>query len=141
MAASTAGALKAFLEAQGLGISVYRDQAPEGPTFPYVTVHEAISVSPEPAFNSNDDAEGHVIEQVQVSIWQRSRHPDTLAKTESYTLPDAICLALTGARLTAMPTYGGHVRVQGRTRLPEDEGTIIHDAVTIEVRRTLARRP
>lgn len=141
MAASTAGALKAFLEAQGLGISVYRDRAPEGPTFPYATVHEAISVSPEPAFNADDDPQGHVTEQAQVSIWQRSRNPDTLAKTESYTLPDAICLALTGAVLTALPTYGGHVRVQGRTRLLEDEGTTIHDAVTVEVRRTLARRP
>lgn len=140
MAATTGGAIKALIEAAGLGIAVYRDSAPTGAVLPYVTVFEAISMAPDQAFNAFDDPEGHVTEEVQVDIWQQSRNPDTLAKTESYTLPDAVCLALTGAVLTTLATYGGHVRMTGRTRLVEDDGTI-HDVVTVEVARTLARRP
>lgn len=140
MAASTAGAVKALIEAAGLGLSAYRDAAPEGAALPYATIHEAITLGPEPAFSQFDDPQHHVAEQVQVSLWQQSRDPATRAKTESYTLPDAVCNALAGALLTGIPNYGGHVRVLGRTRLLEDEGNTIHDAITIEVRRTFARR-
>lgn len=141
MAATTANALKAHLEAQGLGITFYRDEAPPGTALPYGIITEAVTVTPETAFNPRDDAEGHVSEQAQVSIFQRRRHPTTNAITESYTVVDATCRALHGARLTAMPTYGGHCRVVGRTRLLEDEETVVHDPITVEVRRTLARRP
>lgn len=141
MSATSGGAIKALLEAAGLGIAVYRDQAPEDVAFPYVTVFEAISVTPEPAFSAFDDSEGHVAEQVQVDVWQQRRNPTTNAVTESYTLPDAVSRALSGGRLTSLPTYGGHMRLIGRTRQLEDEGTVIHDAITIEIRRTLARRP
>jgi len=141
MSATTATAIKAFIEAAGLGVTVYRDQAPTGATFPYVVVSEAITVNAETAFNPRDDPEHHVTEQVQVSLWQQRRNPATLAITESYTLPDAICALFMGGRLTTLPTYGGHVRVLGRTRLFEDEDSILHDPITVEVRRTLARRP
>lgn len=138
MAATTGNAIKALIEAAGLGVTVYRDQAPKV-AMPYVTVFEAITVTPEEAFNPRDDPEGHVTEEVQVDVWQQRRNADTLAITESYTLPDAVCLALSGGLLTALPTYGGHMRLIGRTRQLEDEGTVIHDVLTVEVRRTLVR--
>lgn len=141
MAATTGNAVKALIEAAGLGVTVYRDEAVPAAAMPYVTVFEAISVNPEAAFNAYDDPEGHVTEQVQVDVWQQRRNPTTNAITESYTLPDAVCRALAGKRLTALPTYGGHMQLVGRTRLLEDEGQTIHDALTVEVRRTLARRP
>lgn len=141
MSASTGGAIKALLEAAGLGVPVYRDSAPPSAGLPYIVVHECITLAPELAFNPRSDAAGHVIEEVQVSVWQRRRDPTTSAISESYTLPDAVCAALHGARLTTLPTYGGHTRMTGRTRLFEDDGSVIHDPITIEVRRTLARRP
>lgn len=141
MSATTGNAIKALVEAAGLGVTVYRDEAPPGAAFPYVVVSEAITVNPETAFNPRDDAEHHVTEQVQVSLWQQRRNPTTNAITESYTLPDALCALFSGGRLTTLPTYGGHTRVLGRTRLFEDEGKTIHDPIDIEVRRTLARRP
>lgn len=141
MSATTGAAFKALIEAGGLGVSVYRDQAPPRTALPYVTVSEAIVVTAEPAFNPRDDPEHHVAEQVQIDVWQQYRNPTTNAVTESFTLPDAVCALVSGGRLTTLPTYGGHTRMLGRTRLFEDEGTVVHDAITAEVRRTLARRP
>jgi hypothetical protein len=139
VSATTATAIKALLEAAGLGITFYRDEAPPAASMPYGVVSEAITVNSEPAFSAFDDPEGHVAEQVQIDVWQQRRNPTTNAITESYTLPDATYLALHGECLTTLPTYGGHMRVLGRTRLLEDEGQTIHDAITVEVRRTLLR--
>jgi hypothetical protein len=141
VSATTGAALKAMIEAGGLGVSVYRDEAPPGTALPYITVSEAITVNPELAFNPRDDAAGHVAEQVQIDVWQQRRNPTTNAITESYTLPDAVCALVSGGKLTTLPTYGGHIRMLGRSRLIEEEGTVAHDAITAEVRRTLARRP
>lgn len=46
MAASTTGVLKRAIETGGLGLSVYRDRAPEGAALPYIVVYEAISTAP-----------------------------------------------------------------------------------------------
>jgi hypothetical protein len=140
MAATTANAVKALIEAGGLGLTAYRDEAPDV-ALPYCVIFEAISVVPEPAFSQYDDPDGHVTEQVQVSMFQQRRHPTTNAVTETYTLPDALCALLGGGRLTVLPNYGGHVQLVARSRTLEDERTVAHDALTIEVRRTLARRP
>jgi hypothetical protein len=141
MAASTAGALKAYLEAQGLGVSVYRDTAPETASLPYITVTESISVTPDAAFNAFDDPQGHVREVVQVDIWQQWRDPDTNALVESYSLPDAVTLALTGSRLSSAPTPTPGVTLQGVRRLlePPDEPSVVHHAITVELRRQLSR--
>lgn len=141
MAASTAGAIKALLESAGLGIPFYRDAAPPGQALPYGTITEAISITSDAAFSSLDDPAHHVTEEVQVDVWQQWRSPTTRALTESYTLPDAVTLALEGGLLTALPTYGGHVTLAGRQRLIEADNNIIHDSITVEIRRTLARRP
>lgn len=141
MSASTAGAIKALLEAAGLGISVYRDTAPQGQALPYVTVQEGISFTDEPAFSAYDDPEHHVVEEVQVNVWQLWRNTTTRAVQESYTLADAVTAALEGAQLSTLPTFGGLMALASRQRLVEEDNNIIHDAITVEVRRTLSRRP
>lgn len=139
MSASSSGALKAWLESQGLGISFYRDRAPDNQALPYGTISEGISITSEPAFNAHDDPEGHVREVVQVDLWEQWRNPTTGAVTESYTLADATVLALDGKRATTAPTWVGGMTVVGSVRLVEVEVNTIHTAITVEIRRTLAR--
>jgi len=146
VSASTAGAIKAFLEARGLGVSVFRDEAPKQADgsphpLPYVTVAEAISIVRDPAFNSHDDPAGHVIETAQIDVWQSWRDATTRAVAESYTLGDAVALALAGARLPSAPTHTPGVHIVGIRRLLEPAGapTVVHHAITVEIRRQLAR--
>ncbi len=138
MAASTGGAIKALLEAQGLGVSVFRDQKPADQNLDdWITVLEDISTTPDGAFNAYDDPEGHVSELAQVDIWQQARHPSTRVVSESYTLADAVMKALHGARLTAAPKHVSGMQVVGRVRLLEPENNIVHTALTVQVRRVL----
>src|SRR5687768_1064682 len=104
MAASTAGAIKAYIEGLGLGVPAYRDDKPPGQEPDYIEVHEDISTVPDGLFNAFDDPEGHVSELVQVDYYQRRRNPVTGAAVESYTIPDALTKALNGCRLPAAPT-------------------------------------
>lgn len=139
MSASTSGAIKALLEGAGLGVAIFRDRAPEGAQRPYVTVSEALFVTPEPAFSQFDDPEGHVNERVQVGIWQDARSNATRGVTEDYSLPDAVMLALKAAGLPSAPTQVSGVRVASRARLYEAKSNVVHDAVTVNVHRVLQR--
>lgn len=138
MSATTAGALKAFLETQSLGVSIHRDRPPASTAEPFITISEAISVTPEPAFNQHDDPDGHVSELAQVDIWQKWR-TDTNTIGENYTLVDAVCLALRGVRLSTAPTHVSGISVLNRVRLVEQDTNIVHDAITVRVRRVLRR--
>lgn len=137
MAANTANAIKAYIETLGLGVSVYRDRAPINIAPPYITVVEAISVTPERAFNSFDDAEKHVVELAQVDVWQAWHDASGYGIAESYTLADAVAKALDGALPTSPPTRVMGMRLTGMVRLLEPEQNIVHHALTVEVRRTL----
>ncbi len=138
MAATTAGAVKALLEAQGLGVSVFRDQKPADQNLDtWISVQEDISTVPDGAFNAYDDPDGHVSELVQVDIWQQARNPTTRAVTESYTLVDAVMKALHGVKLPAAPKNVSGAQVVDRTRLLEPENNIVHTALTVQVRRVL----
>lgn len=148
MAATTAGAIKAYLETLGLGVAVYRDRAPEntplftdaGAARPYVTVTEGISVVTDPAFNSFDDDQSHVIELAQVDVWQPWRYPEPAGGiAESYTLPDAVMAALDGSRLAEAPTHVAGMRLTGAVRLLEVDDNVVHHAFTVEIRRILTR--
>lgn len=137
--ASTSGALKKLLEGAGLGVAVYRDRAPEGTKPPYLTVSEALFITPEPAFNAYSDPEAHVSERVQVSVWQQARDNTTRRVTENYELPDAVMATLTAAGLPSAPTQVHGVRVSSRIRLYEEKTNVVHDAITLDVRRVLQR--
>lgn len=134
MAATTAGAIKAFLEAQGLGVSVYRDIASPGATLPYVTVRESVSVTVDP---HGDFAATGVTELAQVDIWQEWRSTTTRGVSESYTLADDVIERLHGAVLSAAPTHVYGSRVIGSSRLLEQEENVVHTAITLEIRRDI----
>lgn len=137
MAATTAGALKTFLEAQGLNVSVFRDR-PADQALPYISVQEAIVVTPNPDGDFGDtSASQTVTEQAQVDVWQQWRHPTTRAVTESYTLPDTVARKLHGAVLTAAPTLVNGCRVLSTVRLVEADENVVHHAVTVELSRVL----
>jgi hypothetical protein len=139
MAASTAGALKVLIEGAGLGLSAYRHRAPEGQAYPHVVIHEAISITPEPAFSQFDDSQDHVNELVQIDLWQRWKNADgTLA--ESYSLADTLARTLRGSTLTAAPFHVSGLRlINGPIRDVEVEENLIHDSYTLEVHRVLER--
>lgn len=137
MAANTANAIKALLEGLGLGVSVYRDRAPNNIAPPYITVVEAISVVSDPAFNSYDDPEHHIIEQAQVDVWQPWHDAAGTGVVETYTLADAVAKALDGTQPTSPPTRVSGMRLVGMVRLLELDQNIVHHAITVELRRTL----
>ena len=132
MAATTAGALKAWLEAAGLSIAVYRDSAPTGTARPYLTVDEHISLTTDASGDNGDDAS--VREQATVHVWQTPG-------AESPTLVDAVIQRLEGGHLPAGRTrvYGTSVDFSVRLveRDPTGKPTVIHHAITVTVRRTL----
>lgn len=140
MAASTTGALKAFLEAQSLGISVYRDQAPAGTARPYLTVNEAVAITMDPL---EDGAASTLIEEATVDIWMDWKNPTTGQLSESYTLPAAVIRAIHGARLASIGTpaqvvYGVMVRRAGPriVEMEENAGSgIVHYVVQLDIFR------
>lgn len=129
MASTTAGGLKTYIEGLGLGIVAYRDKAADNAIYPHVVIHEAIVVIPDADGDDGDTSSSHTLgETVQVSLWQRRG-------SEVFTLPDALVRALRGARLPAAPTRVYGCRVISRTRVPDVDATLIHDALTLTVRR------
>lgn len=139
MAASMAGAVKAFAEGLGLGVSFYRDTAPEGESYPYGTIREQIALVPETAFSQYDDVDGHVRELVQVDLWQQKKDPATGARVEDFTLADRLVNGLRGAQLPDAPYPVSGVEVLGAPRIPDPDANVVHHALTIAVHRTLVR--
>lgn len=137
MAATSAGALKTLIEAGGLSLAAYRDEAPPDTVPPYVTVNESVALVPDLA-NARYDRAGTSPtgrETVQVSLWQRWRSPETGGVGESYTLPDALAELLDGAMLTAAPKHVWGVHLVSVSRLIETDTNLVHHALTIEVVR------
>ncbi len=142
MAASTAGALKAKIEAAGLGLSAFRDEAPENMDGtlrvpPYVTIAESLSIIPEGHFNPIDDTTGHVSELVQVDLWEQWRDKDSRVITESMTKAGDLIRALHGARLTTAPKRVFHCDVDGSRRLLDRKANRVHTAITVRLRRVM----
>lgn len=134
LAASTSGALKQFIEAQGLGVSVYRDRAPQGVLPPYVTVSEAVAITPDVL---EDGAASTVREEATVDVWMPWR-TSTGSVAESYTLPGAVAKALQGQPLPAAPTHAYAVIVHRvGPRLPDEEENLVHVPIQVEVWRAL----
>jgi hypothetical protein len=140
MAATTAGALKALIEAGGLSLSAYRDEAPDDTTLPYVTITERIALVPngvDGRYDRSSSSGPHTgNETVQVSLWEQWRHPTTKALTESYTLSDALVRLLDGAALATAPTHVWGVRFLSSRRLPPElESNLVQTALTLVVVR------
>ena len=146
--ATSAGALKQYIEGLGLGISVDRDRASVGAKLPYITVTEGLNT----VFDGMEsiDAESPyrtVVEMCQIDVWQGWRDPNTNDITESYTLVPSILRALHQARLPASPTVNYGVIVIGSRRMTELDTTptlpdgsvqstgLVHNAITVNIRR------
>lgn len=138
MAASTSGALKALIEAGGLGLSAYRDDPPERALLPHITILEDIAIVPDGVDGRYDRDSGthSVRETVQVSLWERWRDKAG-DKGESYTLRDALVRLLDGATLPVAPTHVWGVKFVSAQRLVEKPANLVQTAITIEVVRDI----
>lgn len=138
MASTTGGALKAYIESLGLGLSAYRDTIPEEATKPYVQIHEGIAISPESSGDFGDmNASIEVREEVQLDLYQAHRN-DAGAIVESYTLPDALARKLRGAHLATAPKHVYGVRVlSGPNRFPDDDENVVRHLYTLALARAL----
>ncbi len=138
MAATTSGALKAYLEGLGLGVPVFRDEPPVEQQLPYITVRESIANLPDRDGDTGDaTAEHTTAETVQISVWQQWRNPATGRVVEDYALPPAVQRAIRTARLDAAPTRTYGVQLQGWVRLLERDTNVVQHALTAVVRRVL----
>jgi hypothetical protein len=145
MSATTAGALIQYLQTKGLGIPIYRDEAP--PTTngqptprPYLTVSEGIATVPDPL---EDGASTTAREHVTLDLWMDWKNTATNQVVESFTLPGAVTRALQGTRLLpsgsgAPPTtvYGVITHSVGPRILERNENSV-HVPYWIEIYRAL----
>lgn len=134
MAASLSGALKQVIEAAGLGLTVFRDDAGTAVGLVrYVTVSEAVSVTTERLSADHDD--DPVTELVQVDLWQPWRAETSGAPAEDYALPGNLHKVLHGAHLASAPTLVRSCTVDDVVRLLERDENTVHHAYTVRVRR------
>lgn len=148
MSATTAGAVKAHLEAAGTGIPWFRDLAPQDQALPFGTIQEGISLTLDRDGDHQDpNATQGVREGAQVTIFQAFRGADGKA-AEDFTLVGRVIKALHGTRLVTSPTTTYGVTVRGRVRQPRvdargstgdasDRANIVQDVLTIEIARNL----
>lgn len=145
MSATYAGALKGWIEGAGLGLAAYRDRAPDGEPFPYVTITDGVSTVFELHGDFGDPyADRAVSDLVQVDLWERLKgstawHGDPTAPVEEPFLIRGLLEALHGARLgTTAPALTFAVIVDNATRLVEEDRGVVHTAITLRVRHALA---
>lgn len=148
MSASTAGAIKARIEALGLGVSAYRDGAPIDAAgsitaaFPYVVIHEGIGIAWERHGDTTDPAaHDAVTELVQVDVFQAARKltAGSSQNVESYTLPEAVMNGLrksTGMTIRNNRVYG--VLAVSARRWPIVDNVVRH-TIDVTLRRDTGR--
>jgi hypothetical protein len=128
MPASTGAAIKAWLESGQLGIAVYRRRKPKDhQTWPYATVDDRVTVVPDA--HGDNGADASVREQVQVNVYQR-------VAEESPTLVDGVTQRLHGAAFAGRTHIYG-VTVDVATTVPDPDPSVLHDVITVSVRRAL----
>jgi hypothetical protein len=152
VSASTAGAIKAYIESLGLSLSAYRDGAPTDDAgritaaYPHVVIQEGIAYGDNP--QGDGDFGDHTqptteVELVQVDLYQHARAltggiPGS-QNVESYDLPGQLRAALRGAKLGLVGSqrvYG--VTTRGGRRWPIADNVVRH-TIDLEVNRTLDR--
>jgi hypothetical protein len=150
MAASTAGAVKAYVEAQGLGVAAYRDGAPTNDdgtvsaAYPHLVIQEGIAYSPNADGDFGDQsAVRTVTELVQCDLYQLARtliagQPGS-ANAEAYPLHGDVVAALHGAKLGAIGDQRVHgCLVRSGRRWPIADNIVRH-TIDLEIRRELNR--
>jgi len=138
MAASLSAAIKAFLETQSLGLSFYKDVAPQQAKRPYGIVIEGIAMRPD---GMEDGTVLTALELVQLDLWQDWLKADKTVN-EDVALADKITSAIHGTRLLASGTgappkqvYG--VAQQGRVRILDRNNGLVQYSYTLAVYRSV----
>lgn len=120
------GALRArIVEAGIVSGRVFRDRAPDGCTFPYVTFTDPVSLVPGLA------GDGNVLtreRQVSVDLWQKVRE-------ESDQLLADLAEAVDGVRLdTGDGRKVCRTRMTSLQRLDDPDALVVHHALTLTVK-------
>jgi hypothetical protein len=154
MAATVAGALKAWLETQGLSTPVFRRHAPQrdpnDPSgqspypLPYITITEGITAvieTHEDGGVANGGATA-VSEELQVDLWMYENDPaaSDSGRTENYSLTYALARALDGAPLGTFGTpavriYGCVLKDGPRELGDNADPNLIRKMYSVEIRR------
>lgn len=149
MAATTAGAIKAYVEGLGLSLSAYRDGAPTNAdgtldtAYPFVVIQEGIAYDQRQAGDFGDTTAIQIVDElVQVDLFQEARRLSAggSVNVELYTLPGQLRAALHGARIgpIGVQRVSGVVARGGR-RWPIADNIVRHTidlAVTRELNRS-----
>lgn len=143
MAATTEGAIKAFLEGLGSGVPFFREGPRDGQAPPFGVIQRAdIRLNTIANGDFGDpDADLSVVEIITVDLIQPARQKVNarLAKNaERYGLAEVIAAALHGCQLTGAPSKVTAVRVQDIDRFPVANNRI-RESITVEVHRELRR--
>jgi hypothetical protein len=141
MAATTEGAIKAFLEGLGSGVPAFRDGPREGQAPPYWVVEQQdIAVNAVAAGDFGDpNAEISVTETLTVDLIEQARiktGPRTTKNAQRYGLAEVTARALHGCRLTAAPGPITAVRFRDIDRFPIVDNRV-RSSITVEVHRPL----
>jgi hypothetical protein len=144
MAATTAGAVRAYLTAAGLTVPVLRDGARPGQALPYVVVQEGTNYVPSPTANGDygDPARELVIQElVQVDVVQQARDQakGIAPAGEDYQLAERVMWLLSQPTITGPGTSAvTAMRFQSAQRLPA-AGNVVRHVITVLVIRTLQK--
>lgn len=143
MAATTEGAIKAYLEGLALGVPFFREGPRTGQAPPYGLVQRQ-NIRMNTAANGDfgdPNADLSVVELLTVDLIQPARVQTsaTVAKNaERYGLAEVFVAALHGCTLPAAPSPVTAVRVQDVDRFPVADNRI-RESITVEVHRRLRR--
>jgi hypothetical protein len=135
-----ATAIKAVLDALPLGIGVFVDSPPPNRATPYVTVYDALDITPahhgDEGSSTRDEA---VYELCQVDYVTSRRTADNHS-AEDASIKDTILVTLDGNRLPAAPYQIHGCTIDSAVRLPTGEGAnLVVTSITVRVARGLRR--
>ncbi|MER6103620.1 hypothetical protein ABT115_15180 [Streptomyces sp. NPDC001832] len=142
MAATTSGAIKAYLESLAFGVPVFRDGPRDGQSCPFIVVTEALSTGLDTSGNGDfgdPSAPIAIVEKVAVDLVQNARskaNAVTAKNVERYGLAEAIARALHGHGLPAHPAKVTAVRVTDIDRFPISNNRT-RTSITVEIHREL----
>lgn len=133
MAATLAGAFKAYIEQGGLGLAVYRDGRPTVGVvpWPHVVVQDGIASADLMHGDYDDhDAEQAVLETVQLDLFQQARRiasPTHAPSTEQYPLPRRLARMLRGTGIQPYaPVHIHGTRIVNAMRWPIADNVLRH---------------
>ncbi|MFD9764722.1 hypothetical protein ACFW9I_02485 [[Kitasatospora] papulosa] len=141
MAATTEGAVKAFLESLGSGVPAFRDGPREGQAPPFWVIEQQdMQINARSAGDFGDqDAEVNVVEILTVDLIELARvktGPTTTRNAQRYGLAEVTARALHGCRLPAAPGPITAVRFRDIDRYPIANNRV-RSSITVEVHRPL----